>query len=468
MISSSWIFTSILLHVLNSFLVYLITKRLLAVLQISKESIIAFFASLIFLISPYQTEDVLWVALSIRWLFHTFLMLAGLYLFISHLSNPSVKKIISIHVLFILALFSYELTFIFPILLAVIYFLFHYARKTNCTLIVLLKQFFFPQVALIIIYFFICKFFYGYWLWHVGPVSTFTQTTSYHETLLKYFAKFFLFYRYLQVDYFDNIFRGISANSIFTICLFISLIIGSALLFLKAIKNNSVTGYFLLCMFLSFIISLIPVLPLDSSFLSYIYPDRYGYLSSVFFYIFLVSAIVFLFKKISVSVLIGYSFLCWILLMKTIPVWNETNNYCNNLIQNFKPFLKYDKIYTLNIPAYYKGVAAFRTSFDVSVYMKLEKISLEKIQMISESYIESPADTLAFVKVTNNSVEVKGRKKKTPYFSTLGGWAKSYDTDEYKVTFDPTRCSYMLQFRKDIPPNSAFVYVSNGEWKKVE
>src|SRR5436853_116302 len=73
---------------------------------------VAFFSWVIFLSSPYQTENILWVSVNVRWLFHALVTLAGFYFFLLHLSNPSVKKIISIQVLFLLGLFSYELTFI--------------------------------------------------------------------------------------------------------------------------------------------------------------------------------------------------------------------------------------------------------------------------------------------------------------------------------------------------------------------
>ena len=165
-------------------------------------------------------------------------------------------------------------------------------------------------------------------------------------------------------------------------------------------------------------------------------------------------------------VLAGYSFLFWILLMQTISVWNSTNNYCNQLAKNFQPFLKYEKVFILDAPAYYNGLAAFRSALEERIYFEFGS-PLEKINFISGSYHESSADSLVSIKVTDGSLVVKGPADRKQYFSIKGAWAKSYETDEYKVAFDSTGYSYTLTFKKEIPPNSVFIYASGDNWKKV-
>ena len=145
-------------------------------------------------------------------------------------------------------------------------------------------------------------------------------------------------------------------------------------------------------------------------------------------------------------------------------MWSSANKYCNQIAENYKPFLKYDKVYILNIPAYYKGVAAFRSAFAETIYIKNEKSPANKIQIISGCYQESAYDTLASVSLKGDTINVFGPKKKTPYFSTNGGWAKSYETDAYYVKYDLTGCSYKLVFNQEIPKNSAFI---SGYWKKT-
>lgn len=463
-----WMVTAIAFHALNSFLIFLIAKALMKIFFPDAGSRVAFFSALLFLFSPYQTEEVLWTAINIRWLFHASVTLAGIYFLASWLISPSKKKIIIIHFLFLLGIFSYEFTIVCPLLYLAFFVLFKKLRKTELSSKRYSILLFLPQLFFIFGYFLACKLSSGHWFWHAGVIEDITQTSDYTGTLLKYFAKFFLFYRYLPIGEIDAILKTFSVNRLGTLLLCFVVFAAITLFFWKLIKTKREFGFFLSAVFICFIISLLPVLPLDSSFLKYIYPDRYGYLPSAFFYIFLASTVFFLMRKIAVPVLAGYALLCWVLLLKTISVWNSANDYCNRLIENYKPFLKYDHVYVLNIPAYYKGIAAFRSAFPEEIFFKHNNSPAEKIRIISGSYVDSPDDSLISVSINGKTIKVKGVSKKTPYFSTDGGWAKSYDTEEYSVVYDLTGCSYSLLFKKEIPENSAFIYTSNDSWKKIE
>jgi hypothetical protein len=243
--------------------------------------------------------------------------------------------------------------------------------------------------------------------------------------------------------------------------------IALAFIFWRIAKQNKETSSLLLALLVCFVVSLFPLLSLDSSFLKYIYPDRYGYLPSVFFYAFLSCITFLLLRKIAVPFLAGYSFLCWLLLMKTISVWTDTNDYCSRLIEDYKPFLKYDRVYVLDVPAYYNGVAAFRSAFRPTMFFKYD-LPLDKIRFITGSYHDSPADTIHSIQISENKIEVRGAKRKTPYFSTNGGQAVSYKTEEYNVEFDSLRCAYALVFKEKIPANSAFIYARGNTWQKAE
>ena len=341
-------------------------------------------------------------------------------------------------------------------------------NKTTLTLRQFAIRIFLPQTGIIFSYLLTTKLLFGQWLWHGENFELVLSFPLLAGNTLKYLAKFFLLYRYLPLESLDGFLRQSFSHHSYVILIFSLLSILFLLcLIILIIKKKNTEGKFLILLFLCFIASLIPVLFLDSSFLKYIYPDRYGYLPSVFFYIFLVSAIVFLLKKLALPALIGYAVLCWILLAQTIMVWNSANDYCNELTKNYKPFLQYDRVYVLNVPTYYKGVAAFRSAFAETIFMKYDTSPTEKIRVISGCYQESAADSLVSVLISGNTVTVSGQKKRTSFFSTNGGWARSYETDEYKVSFDPSGCSYTLVFKQEIPKNSAFIYTSNGTWKKA-
>jgi len=465
--SFCWIALSVAFHVFNSFLVYWVCSCVQKLFLSRHNKWFSFFSGLLFLISPYQTETVLWEPTVFKLLVSAFFLLFASYFLFQYFISAKSFHLLWLHVFFLLAIFSYESSLFFP---GICLLAFSFLWKKNKNIISFksfLLKILFPQAGFIFIYFLLCKLWYGHWIWHGGePLDITVSPFIYTGNFLKYLAKFSLLYRYLHLEYIDVLLRQYYANPFFVPLLFLSLGAVSALIIYltKKRKESILLGFVFLCFF----VSLIPVLHLDSSFLKYIYPDRYGYLPSAFFYMFYSGCIFFVFRKFALPLLCSITILFWLLLAQTISVWNDVNDYCNRIIQNYQPFLKYDPVYVLNIPSYYKGIAAFRSDFPQTIYFHHDKTLIAKIHVIAGSYVETPADSLLSVRIKNDTIEVIGRQKKKPFFSYYGSWAYSYETDDYKVVFDSSGCSYFLQFKKKIPENSAFIYTSNGSWKKVE
>jgi hypothetical protein len=463
-----WVAVSLLLHIVNAFLVYLFARKVAHSLLGKASLLPTFFSGIIFLISPYQTEAVLWNPANMGFLMATALSLLCLLFFADYLTHLKKPNLYFFHFTFLSAVYSWESAFILPGVSLLLYFLYYSRHKTNLQRKDFIFKIFLPQIGIILSYLLITKVLFGSWLWHSGSFDVSFSFILLAGTALKYLAKFFLFYRYLPLNSGDDVLRQAFSHHGIVLLAFIllSLVLTAGCRLLIKNKNNK--GQFLLILFLCFMVALFPVLPLDSSFLKFIYPDRYGYFPSVFYYIFITHALFFLLKKFSLPVLIGYSILCGVLLTQTITVWNSANDYCSRLTENYRPFLNYERVFILNVPAYYKGLAAFRSAFAETIYMKYGNSSTDKIRIISGCYQESADDSLVSVSMSANTVHVSGFKKRTPYFSTNGGWAVSYETNEYSVKYDPTGCSYMLSFKQEIPKNSAFIYTVNGIWKKAD
>ncbi len=465
-LSFLWISLSLVIHGIIAFLAYCCINKSLAFLLGKKMNVPALFSGLLFLIAPYQTEAVIWTPVVLPLLISTFLFLGCLITFLNYLESNRKYWLYSLHTLFLLAAFSYESSFVLPGICFLIYFLYRSMQKTTLSFRQFTLRILLPQTGIIFLCFAATKIMSGEWIWHGDEFGWSFSFSILVGNMLKYLAKFFLFFRYLPLESIEETLRNLFNDPIYLLLFSLLFFALSALLFIVFIKKSRTEGGILLVLFLCFIVSLVPVLPLDSSFLNNIYPDRYGYLPSVFFYSFLASAIYFLLKKIAVPALIACSLLCCVLLTQTISIWTSVNEHCHKLAENYKPFQKYDRVYVLNVPTYYKGAAAYRSAFTETIFMK-NNSSAEKIHVISGCYQASESDTVISVVIKENSVTVSGPKKKTPYFSTRGGWAKSYETDEYTVAFDPTGCSYTLHFKQQFPANSAFIYTSLSSWKKA-
>lgn len=464
--SFAWVAASLLLHVINSYLVFVLAKKILSCVVQERNDLIAFFSGAAFLLSPYQTEAVLWTPTDVTILLSVLLSLLCILLLLNYFEDQRSAQLYGSWLFFVAAVFSYESSWIVPGLALLLFIFVRYNGKKPLTVKEFLLKISIPQGLILVSYFVLSKFLYGNWLWHAqhfGISSSFAQLAG---CTMKYFARFFLFYRYLPLNAMDEFLREAYSHKSILLITGILLFMLSIVALAGIISRKNAKLRLLTFVFLCFLVSLLPVLSLDSSFLRNIYPDRYGYFPSVFFYVFAASCITLVLKKFSLPVLIGYVALCWILLAQTISVWTSASEYCNRLTESYRPFLKYDKVYVLNVPAYYKGVAAFRSAFAETIFMKYD-CAADNIRVVSGCYQRSPADSVVSVSRTDSSVLVVGPRMKTPYFSSSGGWAVSYETDEYAVKYDLAGCAYTLRFKGEIPRNSAFVYCSGGIWKKA-
>ena len=262
----AWIGLSVLLHGLNAFLVFRISSYVQRSFLETENSWISFFAGLLFLLSPYQTEAVIWqpAALEIM-LSASFSLLAAFFLF-RYLHSHRNTDLLLLHLSFLLAVFSYESSLFFPAI-GILSFVFLRKKSGALSQELFVKKILFPQVGFIAAYFISCKLFYGQWIWH-GDTTLSTSPLLYTGTLLKYFAKFFLLYRYLPLENLDASLRNFYSHSalLFPAFIAVAALLSALIYFLRKRKETA----FLLFLFLCFLVSLIPVLPLDSSFLKYI------------------------------------------------------------------------------------------------------------------------------------------------------------------------------------------------------
>lgn len=108
-----WHLVSVSLHATNGFLLFLLAKQLLKQLQHPKASLIAFFASIIFLIWPTHTEVVVWES-SFHYLLGLMMLLVILKWATSFIITQKPLYSIGILGLYMLSSFSIEVFYITP------------------------------------------------------------------------------------------------------------------------------------------------------------------------------------------------------------------------------------------------------------------------------------------------------------------------------------------------------------------
>lgn len=391
--STGYHIVAILIHTCNAWVIYLIMYNIYKPLLISKEA--SLIISLLFLICPYQTEAVVWFS-SISYLLATLFFLLSMLFFIN--SKFALKKTnFTLSLLFYLcSLLSKEIAIVVPIILIAYQLIF------DKSLIIKLKitSFFIGITILYLLlrYLALGTFIGGYGIsTHLNfNINLITQNT------IAYFAKFISGYRYLP-EFLLNILRLIYHSNIL-ITVFTTIIIGFILFVIKKKEISYYKIKIISFLFISFFISLFPIINLETSFLGDVQSDRYGYLPSVLFYIFLVSTTK-LFFNVTINKVVYCSLILYFIynLIQTNKQWQMAGNITTNIIYKFKNIQFPLDCYVLNMPDNYNGVYVFRTSFSEAIKLYYPNISEKNIHIFSWQNITSNNDVIK-LKDSNDSI----------------------------------------------------------------
>lgn len=290
--------TNLILHILNSLLVFLIMIRILKRISPSFKFInwVALLIALLFSLSPVKVESVAWAVERKDVLFSLF-FLSSILLYLRYIDNKKYRNMVIGSLLFGLSLISKSMAVTLPAILFLIDYL--YKKKLNVSLF-LEKA---PYFVILLVGF----YFYGFFtkdddqegIAHPGKVNTeYSINKDYFANNATYITSKVVFSSYrlnkwvvrsvapaklsvvhpLPELYFD---KNIRAKNLLYPLLVIALLIAAILLF----KRNRVFGFSVAF----FLVTILPVFRMDiyESYLS----DRYLYIPSLAIY-FLIGMIV--------------------------------------------------------------------------------------------------------------------------------------------------------------------------------
>ncbi|MBA3648029.1 MAG: hypothetical protein H0W62_05675 [Chitinophagales bacterium] len=454
-----------LLHSLNAFLLFLIFNRLLLRLESQQSKSIAVTGALLFLLSPYNAEVLVW-KVCLLYLLSSFLILMILWQLLNFLESKNKKYVWVICILFFLALFTFEISLVTPALIFIMILIWNPAFLKNKKLLGHGASLIIPCILLIALYFLANKMILNEWIGHYGaPVHL---NFSYKEVIskyFKYFIKYLLFFRFWNYTIQMKVFSFLESNA--GIAFFVSLIIGlgiSGILFFRRLPNRiRLTA---LCASM-FFISLTPVITLYMVSLLYGENDRYGYLASMFFCMMLVLIFSFFKRKIyyvASAVMLSISLY---FLIQINTYWVTNNQIYYSLLNDFRWYDKAEVI-VLNIPDNYRGLYMYRIYNEPSAL----KEGLELIR--KKPFKGKMADISEYNMMTHTDgvhVKADSANNLTVTFNQWGNWwwregigASDYHTDFYSVHFDGQ--SYHLHL-KNIDPNHVIIYQDGDKWKEA-
>ena len=320
----------IVLHVMIAFQLYLLILQFLDNENKQKYYFFAFITSLIFLILPYQTEAVVWIASNSYVYSLLFGILAIRYYYY--------KKMPLCWIFILASILCKEMGYIIPFVILTLEWYFNniktYRRYFPMMLLIVM-------INLLLRYIVIGSIIGGY-----GTDIHLNFSVDIILHYIAYFLKFLTFFRFI--------------NGVFFF-VFVSFILLIIVYFLS--KQNWKIFYkkqlFIIALFL---ISLLPIINLEITSLYEIESDRYSYFSTVSVSLALGYLIVYLNLKIARNILIVF-FVVMFSYLSFIDVgkWKVASEICYTyLTQLSKQDINNKRILLLNVPDTYKGVYVLR------------------------------------------------------------------------------------------------------------
>jgi hypothetical protein len=462
-----WYFLYAFAHALTSFLWFHVANKFLLFLHQKHHIFIAFVMAVLFLISPYQSEVVVW-RVCIQYNTITICLLLSILLFLKDLESQNNKYPFYCGLLMVVGLLSIEQVVVMPYFILLIGLFYSIKNHSYNKLKRMVLLYFIPQHLLIGLYFVMSKLVYGVWVMHYGE-SAYNGFLSLKtiSKVYEYFIKYFLLVRYWSHDYKIALFSFIEIPVV-TIVLTILLVCMLLLSLKKFIKGSMYAGLLLLFVGL-YIVSLFPIIQLYFSTLLLVENDRLGYLSSMFIFgiiVLLFSKFRFKFFIISAAILITVNLF---FTLKTTHYWKRSTQIYNAYLENFDSYTS-KNVYLLGVPDNYKGIWMMRMYGQNSGFKEALEYRLKK------PYKGNMYDVIYFNQISfDDGMSVQKQNDSTLYvdFIHYGSWfwnqgvgASDYETPQFSVKIK--EYGYTVTFKNFDKQQSVILYPNKLKWIPVK
>ena len=464
----TWYVLFAMLHGLNAYLVFKLSTKLLNHFKTpTRHELTALIIGILFLIYPYNLEAVIWKA-CLHYLIVTFLMLNGLLLTVRYFRSPRTKLLIYIHLLFVLSLFTLELSFSFP-LITLAFIIFQKYGLSKERFWSNIRLLFIPQVLILAFYLLLTRLSLGSYIGHYGADQHLILSS---DLILgnawKYFCKNICFSHFWTFNLKSTLY-----NSLGTVIVYGSMTLASLLILLVGLfKWKNISSFIRLSGFqlVLFFIALSPIITLFFSWVLLFENDRYGYFASIFFLGSLVCLISGIKSAwIRYGLLISYSALCLFFFVKVVTYAHQAGHLEKQLVQNFNFEIHEGEIFILGIPDNYQGLYLFRDYENQAAFLKKSlafyehKTPISKLIDVAQFNAMSPQDSIVVLLKDDGAFHVLFGQTRN-WFWQKGIGLSSYETEDYKV--EKKKGYYQLNI-KDKKPNQLFIYPQGGKWKHM-
>lgn len=452
-----WFVLSSLLHSANALLVFLFIHQLLLWADYTETVLPALLSALLFLLSPFQTEVVVWGG-AFNYLLVSFFILLHFYALISWIISGSGFMMVVAGSSFLLGLFSHEWgLFLLPADFAILILSGAHTKPKAwilfCLPLLMVGLYFFNQLLS------------GKLVGHYGAETHLRfQVSELVPAFYRYVLKATLLPSFVFEQYQHSVFTCLQKPTlILSLCLFTLITAAVVLFFFLKSSKKFFPPVLLLFLFILFVF---PVLNLYFPYWIKIHADRYCYLPFTFLYA-AVIALLFRFKTMFRILLPGLFLIASaFFLLQINKRWHQAAKLVASLQQNF-PGDTTKQYYILNLPDTYDGAYMFRSLGNSKLAKRINmQTGIDRTPQITEVLAYNLKTNTDSVRVTSLSpAEIKVELSNPGswwWMNTMG--ASDYENEKLKVDIDNKNAAYVVTLKKPTP-NDVYLYQTGGEWR---
>ncbi len=458
--TKAWFLLTATLHALNSWLIFLNMENFYQRCNLKHAGKIALFGSLMFLLSPYQSENIVWAA-TYHYGFALLFFMLMLRLILKLNEQNLLRSAVFIALLYCVSLTTREETLVFPGVFVVLFMLIKFFNPSTA---VSLKKFFafivVPQAVFIVLYFVLTKLIKGNWIPHYGTTHIENlSAANYATTLLQYIAKHYGFIHFFDYDFRNSVYGFIQKKTALSFGIFAAVnFFFTALLFIR----NRKAAFVFVGLWICAIVLFLPVLNLYFMYLFQYENDRMGYFGSIILYQ------IFPFVFFSLLPLLGYACcMAWLIFALhfskiTATCWQNAGHFYHNCINTLPQ--QNGRLFFLNVPLKYQSIYIFRSIQRIrNVYQLYHKRdNLEQLKPVAWTLFHSPDDKLEIHRLSNESIKVIVRANGISWWMHNEMGAQDYENDDCVFDVDEWGTGYSLTIKNPKPNDSFWIATPNG------
>jgi len=464
--SPVWYGVFAVLHGLNAWLLTRLALRLPVQVPAQQRLLFSLGVGVLFLLSPYAAEVVVW-RVCLHYLLALLFALLAMHRTLDYLAAPNKFFWWQIQAFVLLALFTFEWSLVIPVLILILVLTWFFSQKTRPPLQVLVRLFA-PQVGLWAFYFLLNKIKIGDWVGHYGADTHLNMDPPYMSAnMLRYTVKQFAFVRdwehNLKAPLFERLAEG------WPFWLGIGIILVSAAVWLLFFRRLNERLQWAGAAFSWFFVALLPVSNLFFYALQYSENDRYGYFANGFGWLGLLLLLSFLPKMLFRAILVGYVAVSAWFLMNINQCWIESEKISAGLVEDFRWYDR-DEVIILASPDNYLGVFMFRiigqiNGFNEALELRRGKPFKGNMWEVVQFNVVAPDYAITAEKDSTGLLYKVGFKQDGNWWWRNGIGATDYENDRYAFKMKQWHVEVELKEKR---PNSAVIYPVGDKWIEVE